>query len=95
MGNEITTIEKETEVYQDHPELHHYTNWGGLSGILTSGELHATRYDRLNDFTEVNHFKDVLISALREKYKAIIINFGRQSQNLKINISKHYGGPGL
>lgn len=41
-------------------ELFHYTNVGGLRGIFESGTMYATRYDRLNDSTEISHFKDIL-----------------------------------
>ena len=36
-----------------HPELHHYTNFDGLSGIYTSRTLWAVNYRHLNDTREI------------------------------------------
>lgn len=54
----------EREVYEEHPEIHHYTNWAGLEGIISSGTLWATRFDKLNDSTEVNHLRHQLIESV-------------------------------
>jgi len=43
------------------PELFHYTDVNGLGGIFKSGTMFATRYDRLNDRTEISHLKDIVI----------------------------------
>ena len=68
------SVENEPLVEAEHPELHHYTNWYGLAGILSTGILYATRYDRLNDRTEVEHFKEVLVDALADSFKSILID---------------------
>jgi hypothetical protein len=36
-----------------HPELHHYTNFDGLSGIYASRTLWAVNYRHLNDTREI------------------------------------------
>lgn len=54
----------EKEVFEEHPELHHYTNLAGLQGIVSSGTLWATRFDKLNDSTEVHHLRHRLVDAV-------------------------------
>lgn len=49
------------------PELFHYTNANGLRGIFESGTMYATRYDCLNDRTEISHFKDILPNLVTER----------------------------
>ena len=51
--------------------LWHYTNKGGLEGILNSGKLWATEIKRLSDTTEFQHGLDQLesiITSPRGKY---------------------------
>ena len=60
----------EPKVSEEHPELHHYTDWGGLEGIFTSQTLWATHFSQLNDYTEITHLEDVLANAVAEKLVA-------------------------
>ncbi|GMV62578.1 MAG: hypothetical protein AMXMBFR74_17460, partial [Parvibaculum sp.] len=53
-------------------ELYHYTNWSGLRGIIETQSLWATRYNHLNDATEVEHFRDLITDALADKIKPIL-----------------------
>lgn len=69
----MISIENEPPVEAQHPELHHYTNWRGLSGIWTSGVLYATRYDRLNDRTEVEHLRQFFKHSLRDRLRLVLI----------------------
>jgi hypothetical protein len=51
-------MESETEMAApgfaaEHPELHHYTNFNGLRGIVESNTLWATHFAHLNDESEV------------------------------------------
>ena len=69
----MIAIEGEAPVEAQHPELHHYTNWGGLSGIWTSGVLYATRYDRLNDRTEVEHLRQFFKNSLRDRFRPLFV----------------------
>lgn len=48
----------------EYPELHHYTDWKGLVGILDSQSLWATQYDKLNDPSEIKHLSTLLKSEL-------------------------------
>jgi hypothetical protein len=52
-----------------YPELHHYTGWGGLSGMMQTKTLWATHYQDLNDFTEVNHLRTVLHAEAIEGFR--------------------------
>jgi len=36
-----------------YPELHHYTSFAGISGILESQTIWATQFSHLNDSSEV------------------------------------------
>ena len=47
---------------QQYPELWHYTTEAGLKGILRSGRLWATDFRCLNDTSEVQHLKPILIA---------------------------------
>lgn len=55
----------EEMVSEAHPELHHYTNYKGLSGIWGSQALWSLRYDQMNDPTEFNHAKELFINAIK------------------------------
>jgi hypothetical protein len=45
-----------------YPELHHYTGWEALKGIVSLNTFWATHYKYLNDLTEVVHMKAYLAS---------------------------------
>ncbi len=53
-----------------HPELYHYTQWGGLKGIWDSQQLWAVRFDALNDPTEFRLVRQLLVRAITPKAKA-------------------------
>ncbi len=59
---------KDGSVRDKHRELHHYTNWDGLSGILKEKTLWATKYKYLNDYTEIEHVRPYLIERLTDLY---------------------------
>jgi hypothetical protein len=50
----------EEKFIERYPELHHYTGWEALKGIVTLNTLWATHYQYLNDLTEVVHMKNYL-----------------------------------
>jgi hypothetical protein len=60
------------EVIAVHPELHHYTNLGGLRGIVENQTLWATHYQDLNDATEVIHLKKALITILSARFYSLL-----------------------
>lgn len=60
------------DVFDDHPELHHYTTLAGLRGILSSNTLWATHFQELNDSTELMVIRDPLIAELTASFMEII-----------------------
>ena len=65
---------KEPTVSDAHPELHHYTNWGGLKGIMTSGTVWGTHYEDLNDYTEIEHLKSHLVQRSGERIRRYLLD---------------------
>lgn len=65
----MAIVPGEGQVTDEYPELHHYTDLNGLSGILESGTLWATRYDCLNDAKEIRQLADPLKRELAELVK--------------------------
>ncbi len=55
---------REQEVHIAHPEVVHYTDWNGLNGMISSQTIWATRYDHLNDSTEIVHLRERLVQAV-------------------------------
>lgn len=51
----------------EHPELHHYTNFYGLRGIVESNTLWATHFSCLNDSTEVMLLKQPITDILTSR----------------------------
>jgi len=51
-----------TKVSEVYKKLFHYTTWDGLIGILDSKNMWATNYKSLNDYSEINLFRDKLVS---------------------------------
>jgi hypothetical protein len=52
-----------------HPELHHYTNFSGLSGVVKSNTIWATHYDKLNDTSEITLLRDPLTKAVTNRLR--------------------------
>jgi hypothetical protein len=52
--------------YQFPPKLYHYTDVGGLLGIIQSHTLWATHVDHLNDSSEVQYARRLVIGMLAE-----------------------------
>jgi hypothetical protein len=55
-----------------HPELHHYTSFCGLKGIVESGSVWATHYRHLNDSTEVTLLESSLVQTAIPRIEVII-----------------------
>ena len=87
----VIPIEDDSPIDVQHPELHHYTNWGGLSDILTSGALYGTRYDRLNDRTEVEHLRQFLKDSLRDRFRQFLL-IRKKTGGLKISLEMRKNG---
>jgi hypothetical protein len=74
--------DKDMDVAEAHPELHHYTTWAGLSGIIKSKSLWSVQYDHMNDPTEFFYSKVFLASELTPILKRDLIVRMRQSAKL-------------
>jgi hypothetical protein len=90
---ETVSHSDEFKVSEVYPELFHYTDRAGLEGIWRSGTLHATRYDCLNDRSEVEHFREGLVHAVTDALKAELIARGRNSFKLRRILSSGGGAP--
>ncbi len=56
----------------NHPELHHYADFGGLEGIFKNQTLWASNYRQLNDTKETAILEEPLIEALRKRFRPLI-----------------------
>lgn len=65
-------------LHEKFPELHHYTNWSGLSGIWNSQTMWASRADCLNDTTEIKHFSDPFFAEVQKRIYKLL----KESQNI-------------
>jgi hypothetical protein len=72
-------------------ELYHYTSIKGLKGILAGQYLRATRSDHLNDSTEVRHFRDDLIAAVRELLSQNTRKLAREDGRFRTNVARAGG----
>jgi hypothetical protein len=85
----------EPSVSAENPELHHYTNRGGLEGIWKSGVLFATRFDFLNDRTEVVHLRNDLIRAVQDRVRAERLRLKRTDPKVARVLAKAKGAPSI
>ncbi len=67
---QLTIADK--EFLSSHPELHHYTTFAGLEGIVRSNTIWASHFSDLNDATEVILLREPLVRALTENFSDII-----------------------
>jgi len=74
-----------------HPELHHYTNYAGLSGIVESQTIWATHFLHLNDSSEVSLLRDPLTVALERRFLRALIDRQRTSLDLRMFLQKRGG----
>jgi hypothetical protein len=80
--DQYITFEGKNPVEVEEPELHHYTDWSGLSGIWKSQMLFGTRYDCLNDITEVTHLEKFFQRHLEIEIKDVLSR--KMSESLEI-----------
>jgi hypothetical protein len=77
----------EAKVSDQHPELHHYTGWVGLEGIIRSQSLWSVRYDRMNDPTEMEYAKqfirDQLSVPMRDNLRRRRLKSSRLDRRIK------------
>jgi hypothetical protein len=79
------------EIYEGHLELFHYTKFKALEGIVASNSIWATRYDRMNDTSEVIHLRDYLFRSLEPYAIEIAKQYVRGSLKRKRQADK-FGG---
>ena len=60
------------EVFQDHPELHHYTTLDGLQGIVSTGTLWSTHFRDLNDHSEFMAVRKPFEQELTAEFRGLI-----------------------
>lgn len=58
---------KPIPLHETHPELHHYTDEGGLRGIVESNSLWGTYFAHLNDTTEIHRLRETFIEILTDR----------------------------
>jgi Protein of unknown function (DUF2971) len=74
-----------------HPELHHYTTFGGLSGIIRSNSIWASHFSELNDTTEVTHLREPFARAMSRVFFRTLSD--RQRMSLRVRRAvKQSGG---
>jgi hypothetical protein len=81
----------EPEIIDYTPDLHHYTRWVGLKGMIKSNNLWATHYGHLNDYTEVEHMKARLAEHVSERIKPRLKEYVRGSLSRKRIVDGHGG----
>jgi hypothetical protein len=74
-----------------HPEMYHYTTRAGFEGLMTTRTIWATHYRRLNDSTELEHFRAAFAGALAPKFDAVIQQRNLTAEQLKLYADS--GGP--
>jgi hypothetical protein len=84
------TIDTE-ELQAAHPKLHHYTDLGGLNGIVGTNTIRATHFGDLNDSTEARLLKEPLVDAVTVRFKKRLIAKHRVSLRIRRDIEKSGG----
>jgi hypothetical protein len=75
-----------------HPELHHYTNFSGLSGIVQSNTIWATRFSNLNDASEVTLLRGPLTKAVENRFLGYLL-IRQGTDSLFRDFITEHGGP--
>src|ERR1041385_7315054 len=75
-----------------HPELHHYTTFAGLKGIVETNTLWATYFRELNDSTECLALREPLVEVLRRKFVELL---GNQPRQIRRRLPKFGGAEGV
>jgi len=74
-----------------HLELHHYTSFNGLRGIVQSDTLWASHYSELNDTTEVTHLREPFGRAAARRFLQTLSEKQRHSPRIRRAIRKSGG----
>lgn len=76
-------------VAEEHPELFHYTNAAGLTGIIRNQTLWATHHAYLNDSEEIRYFgKDRLPNLLQTVGETYLNGLIAKDQKKQLSIDK-------
>lgn len=60
-----------TKLWEQHKTIAHYSNLNSILSILKSRELHASRFDYLEDQAEIVYAKNILKNVIYDEYKKI------------------------
>ena len=63
----------DVDFVSSYPELHHYTTFSGLSGIIRSNTIWATHFSNLNDTSEVLLLRNPLLQAVANSFLSYVI----------------------
>ena len=74
-----------------HPELFHYTDAAGLTGIVVNQSIWATHYAYLNDNSEIVAFKARLVAHLKPKLSSLTDQLIRSSPGARAFIEENGG----
>ncbi len=83
------------EIWKKYSEVHHYTDVKGLRGILESQTLFATRYDHLNDSSELSILRERLPQLLEPVVKKYLLDLQHLGARQRSEIKKSGGVPYL
>ena len=90
MKSEIGAVAS-LDLIATNPELHHYTTFSGLKGIVQSNALWATHFLDLNDSREVFLLEDALTATVKKLFLETLRARQRHSLRIKRRISR-FGG---
>ena len=75
------------------PSIFHYTDARGLTGIITSGAIHASHYRYLNDATEGGEIRKLLLPLLEEETATVTAKLV-EAKLLSKEFYEQYGAQG-
>ena len=59
------------DIWEKHSTIAHYSDICSIMSILKSKQLHASRFDYLEDPTEIVYAKEILVRVIYDEYKKI------------------------
>jgi hypothetical protein len=91
----LTIVDR--SVLTEHPELHHYTTYGGLTGIHKTNTLWATHFSHLNDATEVVHLQAPLLETVVARFTQILnerTQISKSASDFDVRLAASLAEPG-
>jgi hypothetical protein len=79
------------DLAEKFPELHHYTDHGGLRGIVSSNTMWATHYGDLNDRAEIVQLRGPLCRTLQEAFLEIVERRRREEPAIEAAVQETGG----